>query len=102
MEGETPVIKVGGGLSREGSVTWTIKDPITQLLVLREALKSTGFLHDLTVTVSAQGAISLSRAMALFLVLACSTLCIEKRYANIQVSMIRLTPSERGEKSLFQ
>jgi len=47
MEGETPVIKVGGGLSREGSVTWTIKDPITQLLVLREALKSTGFLHDL-------------------------------------------------------
>jgi hypothetical protein len=47
IKGQTPVVQVGAGLSREGSVTWTLKDPITQALVLRDTLKSNGSLHGL-------------------------------------------------------
>jgi hypothetical protein len=37
---EAPVIKIGAGLSSESGVTWTLSDPISQVLVLRAALES--------------------------------------------------------------
>ncbi len=40
LKGETPVVKIGGGLSSGADVTWTLSDPITQVLVLRAALES--------------------------------------------------------------
>jgi hypothetical protein len=39
-----PVINVGGELSSEAGVTWTLSDPIAQALVLRAALESQGLL----------------------------------------------------------
>jgi len=42
---ETPVVKVGAGVSYEDSATWGLSDPITQALVLRAALDSNGSLH---------------------------------------------------------
>jgi hypothetical protein len=40
LKGETPVVKIGGGLASGADVTWTLGDPITQVLVLRAALES--------------------------------------------------------------
>lgn len=42
---EAPVIKIGAGMSSEAGATWTLSDPITQVLVLRAALESEGLLY---------------------------------------------------------
>jgi hypothetical protein len=42
---EAPVIKVGAALSSEANITWTLSDPITQVLVLRASLESQGLLY---------------------------------------------------------
>jgi hypothetical protein len=44
---ETPVVKIGAGISSEAGVTWTLGDPLTQVLVLRAALESKGLLYDI-------------------------------------------------------
>lgn len=44
---EAPVIKIGAGMSSQADVTWTLSDPITQVLVLRAALESQGLLYSL-------------------------------------------------------
>jgi hypothetical protein len=41
---EAPVVKVGGGISSDRSVTWSLTDPVTQALVLRAALGERGLL----------------------------------------------------------
>src|SRR5947207_2447679 len=43
---ETPIVKLSAGISSEAGVTWTLSDPITQVLVLRAALESQGALYD--------------------------------------------------------
>lgn len=47
ISGKTPIVQIGGGLSRGAGVTWSLKDPITQVLILRDALKSSGSLYGL-------------------------------------------------------
>src|SRR5579859_1578697 len=47
VKGEVPIVKIGGALSSESDVTWTLSDPITQVLVLRAALESEGRLYSL-------------------------------------------------------
>jgi hypothetical protein len=42
---EAPVIKIGASASSEAGVTWTLSDPITQVLILRAALESKGLLY---------------------------------------------------------
>lgn len=42
---EAPVVKIGAGISSDAGVTWNLSDSITQVLVLRAALESQGFLH---------------------------------------------------------
>lgn len=37
---EAPVVKISASVSSEASVTWTLSDPIAQVLVLRSALES--------------------------------------------------------------
>jgi hypothetical protein len=44
---EVPIAKIGGGLSSEADVTWTLTEPITQALVLHSALESEGVMHGL-------------------------------------------------------
>ena len=44
---ETPVVKIGAGMSSEAGVTWTLSDPLTQVLVLRAALESKGLMYDI-------------------------------------------------------
>ena len=34
---ETPIIKVGAGITSEATVTWDTHDPIAQVLILRSA-----------------------------------------------------------------
>jgi len=41
---EAPIVKIGGALSAEAGVTWTLSEPIAQALVLRAALESQGLL----------------------------------------------------------
>jgi hypothetical protein len=41
---EAPIVKLGGALSSESGVTWTLSEPIAQALVLRAALESEGLL----------------------------------------------------------
>lgn len=41
---ETPVVKINAGGSSETDVTWTLNDPITQVLVLRAALETRDLL----------------------------------------------------------
>jgi hypothetical protein len=43
----TPLVGIGGAISSEAGATWALSNPITQALVLREALKSQGSLHGL-------------------------------------------------------
>lgn len=42
---EVPVVKLSGGISSESEVTWTLGDPISQVLILRAALESRNLLH---------------------------------------------------------
>jgi hypothetical protein len=44
---EAPVVKIGAKVSSETEVTWSLDDPITQVLVLRTALASEGSLDGL-------------------------------------------------------
>ncbi len=47
ISGETPIVKIGAEGSAKADVVWSLKDPITQALLLRAALKSSGSLHGL-------------------------------------------------------
>jgi hypothetical protein len=47
LSGKTPVVELGGQLTSEGSVTYSLDEPITQALVLRASLKSAGSLFGL-------------------------------------------------------
>jgi hypothetical protein len=42
---EAPVIKIGASMSSDAGVTWSLSDPISQVLILRAALESQGRLH---------------------------------------------------------
>lgn len=42
---EAPIIKIGASLSSATDVTWTLGDPISQVLILRAALEFQGRLH---------------------------------------------------------
>ena|SRR2546430_13330174 len=42
---EAPVIRIGAGLSSATDVTWTLSDPLSQVLILRAALESQGRLY---------------------------------------------------------
>ena len=42
-----PVVEIGGVISSEAGVTYTLDNPLTQVLVLRAALESKGLLHDI-------------------------------------------------------
>jgi hypothetical protein len=44
---KTPFIEFGGEIVGEAQVTWTINEPITQVLVLRAALESAGLVYRL-------------------------------------------------------
>ena len=44
---QTPVVNISAGVSSESEVTWSLDDPITQVLVLRAALESKGSLYGL-------------------------------------------------------
>ncbi len=44
---EAPVIKIGADVSSEASVTWTLHDPVAQVLVLRAALESQSLIYGL-------------------------------------------------------
>ena len=41
---EAPVVKVSGGASSDRSITWSLKEPVTQALVLRAALDDRNLL----------------------------------------------------------
>src|ERR1017187_39023 len=43
---ETPFVKIGAGASSEAGVTYTLSNPLTQVLVLRAALESKGLLYE--------------------------------------------------------
>jgi hypothetical protein len=45
-----PVLNLSGGASAESGVTWTLREPITQVLLLHAALESQGLLYGLDST----------------------------------------------------
>jgi len=47
VSAETPVVKIGAGVSSGSDVTWSLSDPIAQVLVLRAALESQGLLYSI-------------------------------------------------------
>ncbi len=47
VSAETPVVKIGAGVSSESDVTWSLSDPIAQVLVLHAALESRGLLYSI-------------------------------------------------------
>lgn len=46
VKGGIPFANIGGNLSSNAGVTWTLNDPIAQVLVLRTALEKENLLHD--------------------------------------------------------